>query len=96
MSGKRSVNVLPTPTWLVDRDRASDLLDNLPRDRQPQPESAPLGRDEVVEDCVERSGGMPVPVSAISMIACRRSAQRTTMTRPRGGVAWNALVIRLR
>src|SRR6185437_8640520 len=44
------------PDFARDADAPAQLLDDLPRDREPEAQTAPLGGDEILEDGVEPLG----------------------------------------
>ena len=82
------VNVRADADLAGHADRAAQLLDDLLRNRQAEPEAAPLGGDEVVEDRVEpllRDAAAGVGDLDDRLTVLSRSVRTTT--RPRGGVA---------
>ena len=84
-----------------ERDRASVLLDERPRDREAEAGArdrvAGRGRraEEAREDLAVLVGGMPMPVSATVSRSPPRSASTLTVTRPPSPVNFTAFETRL-
>ena len=67
--GKRSVKVVPRPTWLVTEIAPPNCSTNFFDSARPRPRPCFFVVTKSSKMVPRRSGGMPLPLSAISMIA---------------------------